>query len=241
MAERTKAGGRDAHLGNQARPLTDFRSTSYGAGIDSSYTTNALKFMAAPTEKIMLESQLRLEALPLYSSFGLPSSPGTKQFDPSVFMPDRWKEKMRPRTEALTASPEALRRTQLNAEIEDKKHYDDEFSPGVGGWTNKGSLKRDSIGGGFGEGIQIVASPDKKSKSRRGSTSSRRGSTVTVRKLSTLSFSANELNDAVAAVSRMQRGLTDTLPLNEPKDFDLTGNLSPEAAQNLEDFLNELN
>ena len=150
---------------------------------------------------------------------------------------------MKPRTDALTASKEAMHRAQVNAEVEDKKHYDDEFSPGIGGFTAKGSLRRDSIGGGYGEGIQIVASPDakQKSKSRRGSTASRRGSTITVRKLSTLSFNENELNGDLAAVTRMQSGLSDTLSLDDPQDLDFTSNLSPEAAQNLEDVLNELN
>ena len=150
---------------------------------------------------------------------------------------------MKPRTDALTASKEAMHRVQVNAEVEDKKHYDDEFSPGIGGFTAKGSLRRDSIGGGYGEGIQIVASPDakKKSKSRRGSTASRRGSTITARKLSTLPFNENELNGDLAAVTRMQSGLSDTLSLDDPQDLDFTSNLSPEAAQNLEDVLNELN
>ena len=137
---------------------------------------------------------------------------------------------MKPRTDALTASKEAMHRAQVNAEVEDKKHYDDEFSPGIGGFTAKGSLRRDSIGGGYGEGIQIVASPDakQKSKSRRGSTASRRGSTITVRKLSTLSFNENELNGDLAAVTRMQSGLSDTLSLDDPQDLDFTSNLSPE-------------
>jgi len=246
MAERTKAGGRDSNFGNQDRPMTHFRSTAHGAGIDSSWTTAAIRFMTPGGEKMMLESEMRLESLPLYSSFGLPQSPGTKQFDPSVFMPDKWKEKMRPRTDALTASKEAMHRAQVNAEVEDKKHYDDEFSPGIGGFTAKGSLRRDSIGGGYGEGIQIVASPDakNKSKSRRGSTASRRGSTITVRKLndSTLPFNENELNGDLAAITRMQSGLSDTLSLDpDPQDFDFTSNLSPGAAQSLEDVLNELN
>ena len=151
---------------------------------------------------------------------------------------------MRPRTDALTASKEAMHRAQVNAEVEDKKHYDDEFSPGIGGFTAKGSLRRDSIGGGYGEGIQIVASPDakNKSKSRRGSTASRRGSTITVRKLeNTLPFNENELNGDLAAITRMQSGLSDTLSLDPGDDFDFTSNLSPEAAQSLEDVLNELN
>jgi len=139
------------------------------------FTSDVFRFMDCGGPVLEAESQKALDGLPLYSSFGLPSSPQVKQFDPSVFMPRKWKSKLSARVQALTPSA-----SEAFVEIQESGQ-DDAFSPGVGGWTQKGSLRRDSIGDL--EGVQMVQSPDKTlgyrspDDDRRGSVACRRGST----------------------------------------------------------------
>lgn len=166
----------------------------------SAYTDNEIVFRAQPEICIPNETQLRLEEGPLYSSFGLPGRAHIKLFDPSVGMPKRWKNKLHARMERIWAEERKLSCGKLTdeepvpTELPDPEDPmraggpGDTFSPGVGGWGGrKGSVRRDSIGGlsspvetpGMYDEKRIPVSPVRRgSTATRGSTESRRASTV---------------------------------------------------------------
>jgi len=58
------------------------------------WTDGMMQYKVAPKIKVPNASAERLEAGPLYSSFGLAGSPHIKYFNPSAFMPKRWVAKM---------------------------------------------------------------------------------------------------------------------------------------------------